>query len=357
MKILITGACGFAGAALAHALHAHGDSFQLHGLDNLSRPGSEHHRQRLQRIGIPVTHGDLRLQSDVDALPPVDWIIDCAANPSVLAGADGRTTSRQLIEHNLFGTVNLLEKCRRDGAGFLLLSTSRVYSIPPLAGLGVRVRSGAYEPDVDKMLPPGVSAAGISEDFSTAAPVSLYGATKIASEVLALEYGETYDFPVYVNRCGVLAGAGQFGRADQGIFAFWINSHLRRRPLRYIGFGGGGHQVRDCLHPDDLAPLLMKQMAAGSDRSRRRIVNVSGGLDSARSLRQLTEWCDGRFGPHPVASDPNARMFDLPWVVLDSTVAQQCWEWSPSRTAESIFEEIALHAEVNPQWLQLSGNP
>jgi CDP-paratose 2-epimerase len=105
MKILITGACGFAGAALAHALQAHGDSFQLHGLDNLSRPGSEHHRQRLQRIGIPVTHGDLRLQSDVDALPPVDWIIDCAANPSVLAGADGRTTSRQLIEHNLFGTV------------------------------------------------------------------------------------------------------------------------------------------------------------------------------------------------------------------------------------------------------------
>jgi CDP-paratose 2-epimerase len=357
MKILITGACGFAGAALAHALHAHGDPCELHGLDNLSRPGSEHHRERLRQIGINVTHGDLRLQSDVDALPSVDWIIDCAANPSVLAGADGRTTSRQLIEHNLYGTVNLLEKCRRDGAGFLLLSTSRVYSIPPLAGLGVRVRGSAYEPDLAGVLPPGVSAAGIREDFSTAAPVSLYGATKIASEVLALEYGETFGFPVYVNRCGVLAGAGQFGRADQGIFSFWINSHLRRRPLRYIGFGGGGYQVRDCLHPDDLAPLLRKQMAAGSSGSVPRILNVSGGLDSARSLRQLTEWCDARFGPHPVASDPTPRMFDLPWVVLDSTVARESWDWSPARTAESIFEEIACHAEANPQWLQLSGNP
>ena len=56
-----------------------------------------------------------------------------------------------------------------------------------------------------------------------------------------------------MNRCGVLAGAGQFGRADQGIFAYWVNSWLRGRPLRYLGFGGQGHQVRDCLHPADLA--------------------------------------------------------------------------------------------------------
>jgi CDP-paratose 2-epimerase len=357
MRILITGASGFVGATLACALRADGVASSLHGVDNLSRAGSEHHRRRLQRMGIPVIHGDLRCQSDVDALPAVDWIIDCAANPSVLAGADGRTTSRQLIEHNLLGTVNLLEKCRRDGAGFMLLSTSRVYSIPPLAGLDVAVRGDAYQPGRDGPLPPGVSAAGISEAFSTAAPVSLYGATKIASEVLALEYGETNGFPVYVNRCGVLAGAGQFGRADQGIFAFWINSHLRRRPLRYIGFDGGGHQVRDCLHPEDLVPLLRKQMAAGSDSSKPRIVNASGGMDSARSLKQLTDWCDARFGPHPVSSDPSPRRFDLPWVVLDSALARQCWEWAPARTPESIFEEIARHAEAHPDWLQLSGNP
>ncbi len=78
----------------------------------------------------------------------------------------------------------------------------------------------------------------MDETFSTAAPISLYGATKLASEALALEYGETFGFPVWINRCGVLAGAGQFGRPDQGILAYWINAYLRRQPLKYIGFGG-----------------------------------------------------------------------------------------------------------------------
>jgi len=69
-------------------------------------------------------------------------------------------------------------------------------------------------------------------------PLSLYGSTKLASETLALEYGAAYGFPVWINRCGVLAGAGQFGTAKQGIFLFWLHAWHSRRPLRYIGFGG-----------------------------------------------------------------------------------------------------------------------
>jgi CDP-paratose 2-epimerase len=107
------------------------------------------------------------------------------------------------------------------------------------------------------------------------APISLYGSTKLASEALALEYGATFNLPVFVNRCGVLAGTGQFGRADQGIFAYWLNSHLRRRPLKYIGFGGHGHQVRDCLHPRDLVPLLEKQFAAPALAAEASVVAVS----------------------------------------------------------------------------------
>ena len=49
------------------------------------------------------------------------------------------------------------------------------------------------------------------------------GASKLASEQLILEYGNSFDFPVWINRCGVLAGAGQFGKADQGIFSYWIH--------------------------------------------------------------------------------------------------------------------------------------
>src|SRR5205085_9532889 len=126
-------------------------------------------------------------------------------------------------------------------------------------------------------LPHGVGPAGVDETFSTLAPISLYGATKLASEALALEYGESFGFPVFINRCGVLAGAGQFGRADQGIFAYWINAWLRKRPLKYLGFGGHGHQVRDCLHPRDLLPVLAKQFAAPKLAVADRIANFSGG--------------------------------------------------------------------------------
>ncbi len=157
-----------------------------------------------------------------------DWVMDAAANPSVLAGVDGKTSSRQLVEHNLHGTINLLEYCRTCGAGFILLSTSRVYAIAPLAELKVKVVDQAFQPDTKVRLPRGISVSGVSEEFSTSAPVSLYGATKLASEALALEYGEAFGFPVWINRCGVLAGAGQFGRPDQGIFSFWINSWLRQ---------------------------------------------------------------------------------------------------------------------------------
>ena len=354
MKLLISGVCGFVGSTLARSFAESGRGYEIFGFDNFIRPGSEANRDRLKKLGVRLFHGDLRAASDLESLPAVDWVIDAAANPSVLAGVDGKTSSRQLIEHNLVGTVNMLEYCKQHRAGFVLLSTSRVYSIPPLANLSVEVHENAFRPVVPTGLPPGLTDEGLDETFATAAPVSLYGATKLASEAIALEYGETFKLSVFVNRCGVLAGAGQFGRADQGIFAYWINSHLRRRPLKYIGFGGSGHQVRDCLHPRDLLPLLEKQFTAPSVGSTDRIVNVSGGKTSARSLRQLTSWCDERFGKHAIASEPAPRAFDIPWVILDHRKASRLWNWSPETPTETVLSEIASHAEANPAWLDIS---
>ena len=359
MRILISGVCGFVGSTLARSLAESGAGHTLVGFDNFIRPGSESNRDALKKLGVKLFHGDLRAPSDLETLPAVDWVIDAAANPSVLAGVDGKTSSRQLIEHNLGGTVNMLEFCKTHRAGFILLSTSRVYSIPPLAALAVEVHQHAFRPRVaasasEPKLPRGIGPAGVAEDFSTAAPVSLYGSTKLASETLALEYGATFDFPVFINRCGVLAGAGQFGRADQGIFAYWLNAHLRQRPLRYIGFGGHGHQVRDCLHPRDLAPLLAKQFAAPALAAADRIANFSGGAASALSLRLLTDWCDAAFGPHPITSDPKPRPFDIPWMVLDSTKAARLWTWRPQTPTAAVLEEIATHARANPAWLELS---
>lgn len=217
MKILITGICGFVGHALAARIKSGKPAADIFGIDNLMRAGSEANR-RLARDGIRVLHGDIRCASDVDALGPADWVIDAAANPSASAGFDSRSSTRQLVEHNLFGTVNLLEYCRRHGAGFILLSTSRVYAIRPLSRLPMIEAGRRFAPRFPDIQCAGFSKAGIAEDFSTDPPVSLYGATKLASETLALEYGAACGFPVWINRCGVLAGAGQFGRRSRVSF-------------------------------------------------------------------------------------------------------------------------------------------
>jgi CDP-paratose 2-epimerase len=353
MRILLTGMCGFVGSVVARALREWLSGVELVGLDNLVRPGSEINRQRLREAGFRLLHGDIRLPSDLEGLPPCDWIIDAAANPSVLAGVDGKTGARQLLEHNLVGTLNLLELARRWNAGFILLGTSRVYSIAALCALPLREQANRFVPDPNAGAD-GLTPAGITETFSTTPPLSLYGSAKLASEVLALEYGAAFGLPVFINRCGVMAGAEQFGKADQGIVSFWIRAYAARRPLRYIGFGGSGRQVRDCLHPADLVPLLVAQMNAGQDAGLPRVVNVGGGMESSFSLAELSAWCADRFGPHEVTADLTPRPFDVGWLVLDASLAQTSYDWRPTYTREAIFAEIAEHARQHPEWLRLS---
>jgi CDP-paratose 2-epimerase len=353
MKLLITGICGFVGSSLAEGLLERREEISICGIDNLMRPGSELNRARLRELGVALVHGDIRMPSDVESLPPADWVIDAAANPSVLAGIQTGFSSRQLIEHNLGSVVNMLEYCKAHKAGLLLMSTSRVYSIAALASLPLGSDGDGFCLDETAHLPVGISGQGIGVDFSTRAPISLYGSTKLAAEALALEYGEAFDFPVWINRCGVLAGAGQFGTPDQGVFSYWIHAHAQRRPLRFIGFDGTGKQTRDVLHPRDLTVLAGAQM--NSQRSGgQRIYCAGGGRSNAISLAQLTAWCDRRFGKHAPTADIRPRPYDIPWVVMDSSDAERDFGWRIGSSLEQILEEIAQHAERNPDWLERS---
>ncbi|EAQ80537.1 NAD-dependent epimerase/dehydratase family protein [Blastopirellula marina] len=351
MKLLITGVCGFVGSVLAKAW-LETSAFEIIGLDNLSRSGSELNRNDLRKRGVRLIHGDIRCSSDLQDLPEVDYVIDASANPTVLAGIDGRSNSRQLVEHNLLGTINLLEYCRRVQAGFILLSTSRVYSIAPLTTLDLVMDEGACRPVLDEHAPPGLSAEGVSEDFSTTPPLSLYGATKLASETMALEYGSAYEFPVWVNRCDVMAGSGQFGRAEQGIFSYWIHSWHARKPLRYLGYEGTGIQVRSALSPLDVSPVLEQQMAF-SGTPEQRVFNLSGGLENSISLYNLSRWCEQRLGPHQVQADRTPRKFDVPWMVLDSARAKRVWNFQPRISLDMLLNEIADFAQSHPDWLDL----
>lgn len=353
MKILITGICGFVGSRLGLALRERMGA-HVYGVDNLVRPGSEGNRRELASRGIGFVHGDMRMRSDIDALPACDWVIDAAANPSVLAGIDGRSSPRQVSEHNLSGTLNILEYCRERSAGLILLSTSRVYSVRDLAALPIQERDSAFAFDAARPAPAGVSRNGIAEAFPVRQPISLYGATKLASEVMSIEYGLAFRFPVWINRCGVLGGAGQFGTAEQGIFSYWLHAHAARLPLRYIGFGGRGLQVRDGFHPDDLADLVAAQIKRAKPPED-PIFNAGGGAANAMSLAQLTAWCDREFGGHPPAPDCAPRRFDIPWVIMDSSRARDELGWMPQRSLESILDEIASHVRTHADWLHRTG--
>ncbi len=354
MRVLITGICGFVGSTLSRELREHRANLDIVGIDNLSRKGSETNLPLLRENGIDARVGDVRHQADLDAFGDVDWLIDAAANPSVLAGVDGKTSSAELLDHNLVGTIPMLEFCRARSIPFTLLSTSRVYGIHEMRRIRLATESLRFVPEAGQSIP-GFSANGLAENFSTEPPVSLYGASKRCAELISLEYAETFGFPVWINRCGVLAGAGQFGKPDQGIFSYWIHSWARRQPLKYLGFGGNGHQVRDCLHPRDITPLLWKQYDAGSGSGKPRTVNVSGGIASATSLADLSGWCSANFGRNDVVRDGGDRPFDIPWVVLDHSLASDTWGWKPETSRDGILGEIRDHASRFPEWLSISG--
>ena len=343
MRILLTGICGYVGSRLALRLAETLPGVALMGLDNLSRRGTETNVRPLMQRGVRLVHGDVRLSSDFRALPDADWVIDCAADPRVLAGIVSHSgcSAEQLTEHNLVGTLHVLEYCRQRRAGLVLLSSSRVYSIDALTQLPLRETATRLKPASDlKVFPPGFSVDGIAEDFSTTAPVSLYGATKLASEAMALEYGSAFGLPVWVNRCGVIGGPGQFGQIDQGVFAYWVYSAILGRPLSYIGFGGTGKQVRDCVTAEDLADLVVAQLQAPS-RNVPRVLNVGGGNAGAASLLELTRICETNIGRAiSVAKAEEPRPYDIPYYVTDTRLVQRCWGWRPTQNAEQIIGNL-----------------
>ena len=352
MRVLITGVCGFVGSTIAHYLIDSRPAFEVVGLDNFLRSGSWINKDALCEKGVKVLHGDIRQASDLDGVGRVDWIIEAAAVPSVLGGVDGAFTPYQVLQHNLLGTINVADFARSQGAGIVFLSSSRVYSIEALREVVLEQEASRYSLNNTVITSNGLSERGLAENFSTASPISFYGASKLASESILLEYAAAFELPVHINRCGVLAGAGQFAMAGQGIVPFWIHSWKAQRPLKYIGYNGKGWQVRDCLHPRDLAKLALMQIES-DPTGKSHVINVSGGQENSFSLRELSSWCLERFGENTVEPSFEERSYDLPWLVLDHSLAAEIWDWKPSISKLEIFDEIAQFAEDTPKWIDI----
>ena len=347
-SILVTGGAGFVGSNLSLLFRDARPDLGVTVMDNLKRRGSELNLPRMRAAGIEFRHGDIRSPDDFDDLPHFDLMIDCSAEPSVLAGLAG--SPRPLLDTNLVGTINCLEAARARGAAFLFLSTSRIYPIAALNNLPFAEAETRFRWEEVPGIP-GFSARGIAEGFAYDGARSFYGTSKLAGEQLIQEYVFSYGMRALINRCGVLAGPWQMGKVDQGVITLWVARHYFGRPLHYTGFGGQGKQVRDILHVHDLFDLLQLQLET-PERWDGRVYNVGGGNDVSVSLRELTGLCVQETGKTvPIASVPETAGVDLQGYVTDAHKVEIDFGWRPTRGPARIVRDIRSWIEENRESL------
>jgi CDP-paratose 2-epimerase len=351
-NILVTGGAGFLGSTLAIALKQAFPRSRVHALDNLKRRGSEHTLARLQAHGVQFAHGDVRVPTDLE-LGPLDLILECSAEPSVMAGRDGG--ARYLIDSNLGGAINCMELARQHKAALLFISSSRVYPFDRLNALPLAPSGARMEFVAGKPLPAGVSPEGLTLEFPIDGVRTIYGATKLSAELLIREYSDVYDFPSLVFRFGVLAGPWQMGKLDQGFTALWVARHLAGKGLDYVGYGGTGHQVRDVLHALDAFDLIHRSL----DRLtsfRGEAFNAGGGLANSVSLQEMTKLCQTATGREvPLGCVPDTRPGDIPWYVTDNRKVAETFGWRPRHSVENIVRDTAAWLGERPEVLQQIG--
>jgi len=341
----VTGGAGFLGSAIALRLKADYPAAHIVALDNLRRRGSELNPARLKARGVDFVHADIRSVEDIETAG-LDLIIECSAEPSALAGRSG--DARYLLDTNLGGAINCLELARRNRAALLFISTSRVYPFDRINALPFTVSGSRFALDGTGNLPAGIGRAGLTTDFGLPGRRTLYGASKLAAELIVQEYADTYNLPALILRPGVIAGPWQMGKVDQGFVALWVARHLAGTPLQYCGYGGQGHQLRDVLHIDDAVDLILAGIARlGAFRG--EVFNAGGGAERSISLAELTELCQAATGRGiAMGSDPTTRPGDIPWYVTDNAAATTTLSWTPTRSVTAAVADILSWLGDNP---------
>lgn len=337
MKILITGGAGFVGSSLARLFKQKYEGYEIVCLDNLLRRGSELNISLLKEKGITFIHGDVRNPEDLESVGAYDVLIEASAEPSVMAGYG--TSPLPLINTNLMGAVNCFESARRNSAVVIFLSTSRVYPIEQILKQEFKEEGERFVLRIREPITAGITSCGINEAFSLEGTRSMYGATKLSAELILKEYTDMYGIKSVINRCGVIAGPGQFGKTDQGILALWAARHFWKTGLEYIGFGGKGLQVRDMLHPKDLFDLIDMQIS-GIDELNGEIFNVGGGANNSVSLCELTQMCEeSTANSINIGSQAETRYADIPWYISDISKVTKKTGWKPSISVRQMVDD------------------
>lgn len=346
-SILITGGAGFVGSSLALHLKTLFPQTRVVCQDNLYRRGSELNLPRLNAAGIEFVKGDIRYANEFPA-GPFEFIIECSAEPSVLAGYGG--SPDYLMETNLLGTYRCLEQARQWNSKTIFLSTSRVYPISVLEKHPWTEQPTRFA--WNDVAGAAVSSHGVTENCEMTAARSLYGWTKYASESLIEEYRSGFGLRAVTNRCSVIAGPWQMGKVDQGVVALWVFRHYFGKSLKYIGYGGSGKQVRDMMHVADLCDLVTEQISH-FDEWEGWLGNAGGGLEISASLLELTGICRKVIGREvPIGAETENRQADLRIFLADCSRLFARSSWRPKRGVERIVSDVFEWVRANEKVLQ-----
>ena len=342
MRILVTGSSGLIGSEAVATLDAEGH--EVYGIDNNMRMDffglggdTRWNLRRLQATCKRFRHYDLDIRDRAKMLElfeqvRVDWVIHCAAQPSHDLAKDRPFDD---FDVNAAGTLNLLEAARRHApeAVFCFLSTNKVYGDAPneLPLMELPTRWDYARPE---------DYHGIHEgcriDRTTH---SLFGASKVAADILAQEYGRYFGMKVGIFRGGCLTGPAHSGVELHGFLSYFIK--VAKSGECYRIFGYKGKQVRDQIHSFDVIRALEE---FAKDPRPGEVYNLGGGRGNSVSILECIDRVERLLGkPFRYEYIDQPRRGDHICYITDLRKFQSHYpNWVVSKDLTAIWEEMMV---------------
>jgi CDP-paratose 2-epimerase len=339
LKILVTGSSGLIGSEVSQHFDALG--WDVHGVDNNMRadffgpPGDTRWNQRrLQNTCKRFTHHELDIRDRsgvlrlVDELRP-DAIVHAAAQPSHDLAASRPFDD---FDVNAVGTLNLLEGVRRSvpESPFVYMSTNKVYGDAPneleLDELETRWEYARPE-----------DYAGIREDFRIDhSKHSIFGASKVAADVMVQEYGRYFGMRTCCLRGGCLTGPSHSGVELHGFLSYLVKVNVSGG--HYKVFGYKGKQVRDNIHSHDVACFIERFIAAPRCAE---VYNMGGGRDNSCSIIEAFQRVEAITGKKTSYEyvDKNREGDHICYISNLEKLKRHYPGWTLTRSLQNIFEE------------------
>ena len=344
---IVTGSSGLIGSEVVSFLDARG--WIVHGIDNNLRReffGTQGdtgwNLERLQRETRRFVHHavDIRDRQGILSLFEAErsaLVVHCAAQPSHDLAASRPFDD---FDVNAVGTLNLLEAARQScpEAPFVFLSTNKVYGDAPNEIPVVELPTRYDYAD---------GRAGIDETCRIDETMhSLFGASKLAADVMVQEYGRYFGMPTVCFRGGCLTGPRHSGVELHGFLSYLARA--TRDGLRYRIYGYGGKQVRDNIHSHDVCTAVM----AFAESPRSGVVyNLGGGRENSTSLLEAVDRFEDLLGTRLQTEnvDEPRRGDHICYITDLSRFRSDYPDWEPTVSLDQIFDELADGARSRPR--------